>query len=89
MVTIFWREKVDVGNDGGKDVGKDVGKELTGSIAEVFRLMQNKPELTIAEIAIISKYTQRTVERSISQLKKLNFIKRIGGRKEGKWVIVI
>ena len=84
MVTIFGKQK----DDATKDVGKDVGKELKGSLAEVFRLIQIKPELTIPEIAEITKYTQRTIERSLSQLKKLNFIKRTGGRKEGKWEIV-
>ena len=61
---------------------------MTGSKAEVFKLIQLKPELTIPEIAVLTKYTPRTVERSISQLKELNLIKRMGGRKKGKWEIV-
>ena len=89
MVTIFWREKIDVGKGVGKGVGKEVGKELTGSIAEVLKLIQNRPEITITEISVITKYTRRTVERSISQLKNLYLIKRIGGRKVGKWGIVV
>ena len=84
-VTLF-KQKLNVTNVG-KDVGKDVGKELTGSIAEVFKLIHLKPEITIPEIAVITKYTQRTVERDISHLKELNLIKRLGGRKEGKWEI--
>ena len=84
LVTIFGKEKDNVG----KDVGKDVGKELTGSIEKVYKLIQLNPELTIPEITEITKYTRRTIERRLSQLKKLKLIKRIGGRKEGKWEIV-
>ena len=80
MVTIFGKEI--------EDVGKDVGKELKGSIAAVFKLIQIKPELTISEIAGVTKYTQRTIESSLSRLKNMNIIKRTGGRKEGKWEIV-
>ena len=83
-MTIFGKEKDNVG----KDVGKDVGKELTGSIEKVYKLIQLNPELTIPEITEITKYTRRTIERSLSQLKKLKLIKRIGGRKEGKWEMV-
>jgi ATP-dependent DNA helicase RecG len=57
LVTIFGKEK--------DDVGKDVGKDLKGSIAKVFKTIQLNPELTIPEIAVITKYTQRTVERSL------------------------
>jgi predicted HTH transcriptional regulator len=62
LVTIFGKEKEDVG----KDVAKDVGKDLKGSIAEVFKTIQYNPKVTIPEIAVITKYTQRTVERSFS-----------------------
>ncbi len=65
----------------------NVGKELSGSIAEVFKLVQVNPKLTIKEIAEITRYTRRTIERSLSRLKELNIVKRSGGRKEGKWVI--
>ena len=84
MVTIYGKSTEDVG----KDVGKDVDKELTGSIIEVYQLLQKRPELTIHEIAKITGYTQRTVERNLSRLKKLNLIKRAGGRKEGRWIII-
>ncbi len=77
MVTVFGRKE--------EDVTKDVGKELTGSIAEALNAHKQNPELTIPEIARITKYTQRTVERSLSELKELKVIKRIGGRKKGKW----
>jgi hypothetical protein len=58
LVTIFGKEK--------EDVAKDVGKDLKGSIAEVFKTIQYNPKVTIPEIAVITKYTQRTVERSFS-----------------------
>ncbi len=81
LVTIFGKST--------EDVGKDVGKDITGSIMEVYKLLQKRPELTIPELAKITGYTKRTVERNLSRLKELNLIKREGGRKEGRWIIIL
>ena len=87
MVTISGMAMDDVGKGVGKGVGKDVGKGLRGSLALVFQAIQFNPELTIPEIAEITHYTRRTVERSLSRLKDANLIVRVGGRKEGKWKV--
>jgi len=57
MVTLFGKEY--------KDVGKDVGKEMTESLAKVYNLVKQRPTITILEIAKITSYAPRTVERSL------------------------
>jgi len=83
MVTIFGKDKEDVG----KDVGKDVRKELKGTLSEVYRLVMDNPELTVPELAKNTGHTDRTIERSLARLKELKLITRAGGRKSGHWVI--
>ena len=71
-----------------KDVGKDVGKDLSELLKNIILELDNNRELTILELSIKLNVTQRTIERSISKLKTLGYIKRIGGRKQGYWEIL-
>ncbi len=57
------------------DVGKDVGKKLSGSIVVVLDIIKNNPEFTIPKIAKLTGYTERTIERALSELKELQIIK--------------
>ena len=68
-----------------KDVGKDVGKELTQIQKEVYYQICQNNAIKIAEIAQKLGLTERTVQRIIAKLRKLNKIQRIGGRKNGVW----
>jgi ATP-dependent DNA helicase RecG len=64
-----------------KDVTKDVTKEILLSI-------KNNSKITAMELAKQLNITGITVLRHIENLKKENKISRIGGRKQGKWIIL-
>lgn len=67
-----------------KNVGKDVGKDVAKDVAkEILSIIENQTNITIPQIAGVLGVTERTIERYISEFKKQNKIKRIGGRKNG------
>ena len=70
-------------------VGKDVGKDLKGSLKAVYDLIKADSKITIPNIAENTGLSERTIERNIAELKKLNLIMRIGGRKEGYWRVAV
>ncbi len=83
---VLFKEKTDVTKDVTIDVTKDVTKE--DRMAKILQLFKENPSLTTVEIATILHLTKRTLLRDIDQLKKENKLKRVGGRKNGKWLIV-
>ncbi|GAB6060165.1 winged helix-turn-helix domain-containing protein [Desulfonatronum parangueonense] len=84
-----------VGKNVGKDVGKDVGKvsgkcresvkKTSGKILDACR---EKPSITIFELAELIGITERSVQRNIQNLQKDGLLRRIGGRKEGRWEVL-
>ena len=80
----------------GKDVVKDVGKEFDVELSErqlnIIALMALDPYMTIPEMSgkMSGKksITTRTIERDIAYLQNHDIIKREGGRKEGKWIVL-
>lgn len=48
------------------------------SVAELTKKMSGK-----------NSFTTRTIQRNIAYLQNYNIIKREGGRKEGRWVVLI
>lgn len=68
---------------GGEKLDKMSGK-MSGKIV---RLMLEKPEITIPELAQRLKRTERTIERLINQLKADAVIRRIGPAKGGHWEV--
>ncbi len=46
------------------------------------------PEATARDIGQILGVSSRTAETYIKKIKEAGFIKRVGGKKEGSWVIV-
>ena len=75
------------------NVVKDVAKELTDRQQVIFKLLALDP--TMSANAISEKtsekftVTDRTIESDLAHLKKIGILVREGGRKDGKWVIVI
>ena len=67
---------------------KDVGKDLPTLQKNILLKLLNNNELTITELSVSLNVTQRTIERSISKLKEMGYIKRMGGRKKGYWEII-
>ena len=76
-----------------KNAPKDVQKELTDRqkviiemiIADLFLSAKVISEKMSEKIGV----TVRTIENDLAQLKKLGILTREGGRKEGKWVVLI
>ena len=77
----------DVGKDGGKDVGKDVGKELDLENV-VLDAIRKDNSISAVKIAEEMNMSSRTIERTVASLKEKGVIKRVGGRKQGTWIIV-
>jgi predicted HTH transcriptional regulator len=66
------------------DLGKMSGK-MSGKI---FELMRASPEITIAEIAVKLRRTERTIERLVRELREQEIIGRVGPAKGGHWEVL-
>ena len=79
------------------NVVKDVVKELTDRQQVILKLLALDPTMSAKAISekISEKtsekftVTDRTIESDLAHLKKIGILTREGGRKDGKWVIVI
>ena len=58
---------------------------MSGKILDAIR---NDPAVTIPQLAVLLDVTERTIERSIAELRKAGVLRRIGGKKGGKWDVV-
>lgn len=65
-------------------VVKDVVKEL----ADILSIMAENPTVTAAELASMLGLTSRHIQRLIKDLVEKEIIRREGGRKLGKWMIL-
>lgn len=83
---LLFKEKTDVTNDVINDVTKNVTKEKR--LIKILKLVESNPSITTGEIALRLELTPRTVLRDIDQLKTENRLRRVGGRKKGKWIII-
>lgn len=69
------------------NVTKDVTKDVTERQRIILDLIVKNNRITIPEMSLRIKVTERTIKRDIAILQKLGFLSREGGRKEGIWVI--
>jgi len=76
------------GKMSGEMSGEMSGDKLPGMRGKVVRLMQEKPDITIPELARRMKRAERTVERQITRLKAEEIIGRIGPTKGGHWEVL-
>lgn len=53
----------------------------------VSRLMCEKPESTLDEIAATIGVTRRTVEKQVKKLKEAGIVVRVGSNKSGVWKV--
>ncbi len=83
---VLFKEKTDVTKDVTKKVTKDVTKDSRSR--KILELIKQNPSITTGEIALRLELTPRTVLRDINQLKNENRLRRVGGRKKGKWIII-
>ena len=73
----------------GKPVGKTIGKKLGKTAGKIVDLMRNNPQITIPEIAVVVQTSESNVLQHTSKLQKQGIIRRVDGRKEGYWQVLI
>jgi len=83
---IRWSERL-VEKIGGRLVEK-VGGKLVESQWKIILLMEENSGITKAELSEILKISTTAIDKSITKLKKLNIIKRIGPDKGGYWEVM-
>lgn len=76
------------GQDGTKDVTKDVIKDVTKEHDDILDVMRDNPNVTTAEMSQRIGLTQRHILRLIKELTDKEVIRRDGGRRYGKWMIL-
>ena len=88
MLRFYWS----LGRDIVKDVVKEVEIELSERQLNIIALLALNPTTTIPEMSgkMSGKkpISIRTIERDIAYLQNHGIIKREGGRKEGRWVVL-
>jgi ATP-dependent DNA helicase RecG len=62
-------------------------KSSQKSSQKIIEVMRNKPEITIAELALRMGIRDRAVKKQITKLKQLHLIRRIGPDKGGHWEV--
>jgi predicted HTH transcriptional regulator len=63
-----------------ESVGKTSGKILNACLV--------KDSITIPELAVMIGVTERSIERNIQKLQTNGLLRRVGGRKEGRWQVI-
>ena len=64
-------------------------REMSGEMSgEIIELLKKDKDITIPEIAKMIGVTERTIERKISVLQKMELIQRIGPKKGGHWEVI-
>ena len=77
-------------NDVSDKVGDKVGdKSLLSSQIKVLAEIRNSPNITKPQLAKLCNLGKTTVDKAISTLKKLNYIKRVGANKNGYWKVLM
>lgn len=51
----------------------------------ILQAIRGNVTITIAELAGLVGVTERSIERTIRKLKAAGRLRRVGGRKEGRW----
>lgn len=53
----------------------------------ILDILRNHPSITLAEVAVIIGKSLRTVKIAVKCMQKKGILRRVGGRREGTWVI--
>lgn len=78
---------VNIENDGVRDKADGV-KHLNKTLQKIYKAIVNKPEIKSTELMESLGVSESTVTRSTRELKKLDYIKREGSDKTGRWIIL-
>ncbi len=68
--------------------GPDDAAPLSNNEKRLLEMVSKDPGVTAAEIAEAIGVSERTVKKYISSLSNRGYIKREGGDKTGRWIIV-
>ena len=69
-------------------VKKSVGKGVVKSVVKILELLKEFLEITRERLAVEVGLSVRGIEKNLAQLKSAGKIRRIGGRKGGRWEVV-
>jgi len=72
-----------------KDVVKDVVKELTERQKVILKLIKENPSLSASEMSQKTGMVTRTIQRDLASLHEKGILTRDGGRKDGRWVVLV
>ena len=71
-----------------KDEPKDDPKELTERQRLILECIRQNETITRQELTQKTKVSDATIKRELLYLQSVDVIKREGGRKDGRWVIL-
>lgn len=74
-----------------KESGKhqdNVRKELTTTQDLMLLAMRKDPDITIGDLSELVRISTRNIARNIKKLQELGLLKRVGSRKDGKWIVL-
>ena len=72
-----------------KDDPKDDPKELSERQELIIGLIKDNDLITIQQMTQKTKVSEKTIKRELATLQEKGILTREGGRKEGKWVIIV
>lgn len=87
FATTIFRLKNEVAEGG--DVTKDVLKELSERQRVILDIIASDVRITIENLSGKMSVNERTIRRDLSDLQEKGLLKRVGGRKDGHWVVTI
>ena len=61
---------------------------LTGRQRKILRLINESPTITGKQMSETLSVSQRTIERDLSVLQKLDVLKREGKDNDGVWIVI-
>ena len=73
----------------GKDDPKEDPKELSERQELIIGLIKDNDLITIQQMTQKTKVSEKTIKRELATLQEKGILTREGGRKEGKWVIIV
>ncbi len=68
--------------------GSDEKLSREDRLIEVLKIMSERPEITMADLAVELSVAERTISRDIKKLQEDGRIERVGSRTKGYWKII-
>jgi ATP-dependent DNA helicase RecG len=76
-------------DDNTSNIGKDDPKELSERQSLILGLFKENGLITIQRMTQKVKVSEKTIKRELATLQEMGILAREGGRKEGRWVIIV